>query len=134
MSVPGFNDESSLYQSGVSYYSSPEGTGTSGPGVLPAQGSSSCFGNCFQACALQCLAQPFWTWGSRFRNCSTKCNLQPCPPPTECQNGNCVCAPPFIVCNGKCTSLQDDPSNCGACGVQCPPWNFCSGGQCFPIT
>ena len=34
MSVPGFKGESSLYQSGVSYYSSPEGTGTSGPGVL----------------------------------------------------------------------------------------------------
>jgi len=24
-----------------------------------------------------------------------------------------------IVCNGRCTSIQDDPHNCGSCGYDC---------------
>lgn len=132
MSIPGFSAEASVYRSAVPYGPALSWGGGSNSVVRPAQ-DSSCFANCFELCAVQCFANPFWTWGSCLNNCSSKCTLQPCPVPLVCQNGSCVCAPPFTVCNGACTSLQNDPSNCGSCGNQCPPWNFCEGGQCFPI-
>jgi hypothetical protein len=53
----------------------------------------------------------------------------------RCLNGGCVCSQPTPNnCKGTCTSLLDDPSNCGQCDHLCPPGNFCSNGQCYPIT
>ena len=44
---------------------------------------------------------------------------QPCSPGFECVRGNCTCI--YKICNSTvCTTLQE-PSNCGACGVECPP-------------
>lgn len=134
MRIPGFSGQSSIFKSAVTYSSARAAGEGSGSRVHPAQGSSSCWLSCFWPCLSQCFAMPPWTFGSCFSACVTACNLQPCPHPTVCQNGSCVCAPPYTDCNGTCTSLLDDPNNCGSCGFQCPPWNFCEGGQCFPIT
>ena len=126
MSIPGFKGESSIYRGAVTYYSAQVGGGRSSSGLRPAQGPSSCWASCFERCFSGCVSQPIWTWGTCINNCNAKCNQQPCPALEVCQNGSCVCAPPFTDCNGTCTSLLDDPNNCGACGVQCPPGNYCA--------
>src|SRR5438105_2695770 len=33
-------------------------------------------------------------------------------------------------CAGACTSLPSDPTNCGACGNDCPQGTVCFGGSC----
>jgi hypothetical protein len=51
-----------------------------------------------------------------------------------CVNGRCEywCADGAAYCNGMCTYLGNDPSNCGACGNVCPAEApFCSFGQCW---
>jgi len=35
----------------------------------------------------------------------------------------------MTLCTLGCANLQTDPSNCGACGRQCPTL-YCGGGQC----
>lgn len=70
-------------------------------------------------------------------NCGGACVT--CPVNGQCSGTSCVCVDPTPTnCNGTCTSLQDDPNNCGACGLRCPPNNFCAplGGvpTCSPIT
>jgi subtilisin-like proprotein convertase family protein len=37
-----------------------------------------------------------------------------------------------LDCNGVCREVALDPSNCGACGVVCPPGTNCAGGSCQP--
>jgi hypothetical protein len=40
------------------------------------------------------------------------------------------CGPGTALCNGTCTVLAFDPSNCGACGTQCQKGQACSNGKC----
>lgn len=51
-----------------------------------------------------------------------------------CQSGAPSCLPPFVLCGPSCADLSNDPSNCGSCGVHCPPGAACSFGACtaFP--
>ena len=36
-------------------------------------------------------------------------------------------------CNGMCVEVELDPSNCGSCGHQCGPGEYCAGGICQTI-
>jgi hypothetical protein len=74
--------------------------------------------------------------------------------PTDCDGGTCtptndggsvdaqpkdvgapdaLCPNTQTVCNGKCTDTLSDPSNCGACGLDCSG-GTCSGGTCTLAT
>lgn len=67
-----------------------------------------------------------------------------CPASQLCVSGHCVvgCTPGLTMCAGRmdggvaayCAGLQDDPSNCGGCGVQCsaPAHEVarCTAGHC----
>jgi len=71
-----------------------------------------------------------------------------CPPPNKICNGVCtdirgdssncgacgnVCAPNTSCCSGTCSDLTSDPNNCGDCGAPCPPGTCCAGGSgCCP--
>jgi hypothetical protein len=46
-----------------------------------------------------------------------------------CTNEVCACPCGQSVCGGACTSLLDDPHNCGACGTVCSS-GVCINGQC----
>jgi hypothetical protein len=48
----------------------------------------------------------------------------------ECRDGTCVCPDGLTDCNGTCVDKTTDPSNCGACELQCDS-NVCDGGTCF---
>jgi hypothetical protein len=62
----------------------------------------------------------------------------------NCSTGNCdasstveeqSCSPgstyPWAVCNGVCTTIDDDPRNCGGCGIRCPfKFPDCYQGVC----
>jgi hypothetical protein len=41
-----------------------------------------------------------------------------------------ACAQGEACCNGECVQTGRDPNNCGACGVQCGPCQFCNSGTC----
>ncbi|MBI5513434.1 MAG: hypothetical protein HY909_06665 [Deltaproteobacteria bacterium] len=47
-----------------------------------------------------------------------------------CVGGGAACAAGLCVCAGRCTSLQTDTANCGACGNVCPPRMVCTAGRC----
>jgi hypothetical protein len=81
-------------------------------------------------------------------NCG-KCGIV-CGAGMGCSNGVCTqnatmadagttqtCAPPGVMCGGPmgpyCSSLTNDPSNCGACGRQCPASTYCSNSACVPM-
>jgi len=86
--------------------------------------------------------------------CGGECH-PPCPPGSSFSRLNCKCVseckPGFTYdwlterctcgmtscsanspdcCNGKCTNLQSDIDNCGACGVRCLPPKKCINGSC----
>lgn len=42
----------------------------------------------------------------------------------------CCPAPAPNCCNGRCTNVLGDSSNCGRCGSACPAGESCQGGQC----
>jgi hypothetical protein len=72
------------------------------------------------------------------RLCGTCGSYVCCAEPGPYENGACVdgqcfywCAPGAVECLGICTSLADDPYNCGACGNVCPASShYCDGGTC----
>lgn len=48
--------------------------------------------------------------------------------------GGLSCTPPLVDCGGVCVDItDDDPLNCGACGVQCPS-EICQNSQCVGST
>ena len=44
--------------------------------------------------------------------------------------GGVVCGTKQIACAGSCTTIEDDPRNCGACGNICPQGTVCYDGAC----
>ena len=40
------------------------------------------------------------------------------------------CPPGFASCDGACTAVRYDPSNCGTCGHACGDGQVCAGGEC----
>ena len=40
------------------------------------------------------------------------------------------CPPSYLQCNGACTDVQNDPTNCGACGTACSKGQLCTAGKC----
>jgi hypothetical protein len=50
---------------------------------------------------------------------------------TETQSCSGSSGYPYAVCNGVCTTLDDDPYNCGGCGYRCPfKFPVCNQGAC----
>lgn len=41
-----------------------------------------------------------------------------------------TCAADEVVCGGRCSSIQIDSSNCGACGTSCAAYQECNAGAC----
>ena len=81
-------------------------------------------GACGNACPIPANSTPTCTNGA----CGFVCNTEffPC--------GSGCCETGNACCNGVCTSLSNDPRNCGACGQVCPvPANStatCTNGMC----
>ncbi|HEY8040574.1 MAG TPA: hypothetical protein VIF15_12300 [Polyangiaceae bacterium] len=48
----------------------------------------------------------------------------------EAGDGASTCAAPKTACGSTCTSLTNDPKNCGKCGVACGANQVCNLGQC----
>lgn len=59
--------------------------------------------------------------GSCEKNCSDQ---------KTCQNGECKCKTPLILCQDECTDILIDPNHCGICGTQCSSIEVCADGVC----
>lgn len=44
--------------------------------------------------------------------------------------GSLVCGAGQAPCNGACVDIQNNPANCGNCGVACPLGQLCQAGVC----
>ncbi|MEZ4392902.1 MAG: MXAN_6577-like cysteine-rich protein [Polyangiales bacterium] len=57
---------------------------------------------------------------------------QACTTGQSCSAGACTstCAGGTSLCSGSCVNLQDDTSNCGACGRACASTQSCTAGAC----
>jgi hypothetical protein len=72
--------------------------------------------------------------------CSTTTEDPATPSAQACTGGGCTssgapCATNKRDCNGNAADecevdIANDPSNCGACGTQCPAGGFCADGKC----
>jgi len=85
-----------------------------------------------------CLAACHTCGGDTDRLCGNCGSMVCCDVPDAyeqgaCINGQCTywCADGATDCGGFCTSLRDDPYNCGACGNVCSESApFCYAGTC----
>jgi hypothetical protein len=51
-----------------------------------------------------------------------------------CADGQCAatCAADQKMCGSSCADFNRDPSNCGGCGIVCPPGRpNCQMGTCY---
>ena len=103
-------------------------------------------GSCTQVgCAAgltYCEEQPGWApagcydLSSDYLHCGSCMHQCPSAGPVEmtCSGGECVVTDcgDLTDCTGNldCTSLADDPNNCGACGVVCDS-GICEAGSCY---
>lgn len=67
--------------------------------------------------------------------CEESCEDLECPLNFVCADGECRCGLPYTLselCGEECLYVDDDPQNCGGCGVRCldPAAPFCSDGRC----
>lgn len=59
------------------------------------------------------------------------CGVQCCAPCDQCISGTCQ-STGTDFCNGQCTDLSSDQSNCGSCGIACGDCFICKQGSCVP--
>ena len=53
------------------------------------------------------------------------------PASSACSSDGGFCADGgLICCEGSCTDISSDPSNCGGCGYSCSSGATCFGGTC----
>jgi len=52
-----------------------------------------------------------------------------CPHLKACDNGECVCEPPFMTCGNACTDVTSDADHCGECDNACDS-GVCEDGVC----
>jgi hypothetical protein len=71
------------------------------------------------------------------RNEGETCNaVKTCCENMHCCKGHCqeapcnACPAGQKVCEGKCTHVKIDESNCGDCGIVCPAGYLCENGHC----
>ena len=90
-----------------------------------------CDGNPANGCEQNILADPTNCGG-----CNIVCPNRPNSIPV-CTAGICgfICSPGFRDCdgipvNGCETNINTDEDNCGNCGVNCNPFQSCTGGTC----
>jgi hypothetical protein len=78
------------------------------------------------------------------RSCPTKKKRNQCLEACRACNGNtsrlcgscgayACCAAGAACCNGTCTDLNSDASNCGACGYVCAAGRVCANGTCVVL-
>ncbi len=105
------------------------GDGTCAPGCAQA-GDTDC------PCATDQVCDP--ACGPMDADCQACFNPMSdgaCPPGCEVFNSDpdCPCppgAPTRCAGSASCTNLDNDPANCGACGVSCVAGQACAAGQC----
>lgn len=61
--------------------------------------------------------------------CDNRCD----PDLGSCEGGECLCPTGYHPCgsDNRCESTHNDSRNCGACGVDCAPGEYCKDGQCI---
>jgi hypothetical protein len=67
------------------------------------------------------------------KTCATLsgCVAKTCPDSRICRwDGQCVCPAGWDICSGECADLDNDPADCGQCGVVCGPLMSCVDGKC----
>ncbi len=50
--------------------------------------------------------------------------------PSGSSSGGPTCGSNQVICGSACADLQDDPANCGACGMACGKGQACASGAC----
>jgi hypothetical protein len=86
-------------------------------------------GGCGITCDIteQCISGKCVSYTCGNGKCDLTENCSTCP--QDC--GSCQCSVPTPdLCNGKCTNILSDSSNCGACGQACQTGYFCENGVC----
>jgi len=53
-----------------------------------------------------------------------------CKSMATCQDGSCVCLPPYSDCGVFCKNLTNDVDHCGACGNKCTGGYPCTDSEC----
>src|SRR5215469_8596113 len=126
--IPGFTAETSVYQSRRYYRSRAQRTDD-----VNAEGASAL--GCVFASARSC--QPCEPDESSPTGCSKTCNLPngedttiPCKP---CPGGCVGCHANQACCNGVCTNVLSDPSNCGICHQSCGVGQACCNATCVDM-
>jgi hypothetical protein len=61
---------------------------------------------------------------------SFECEQAVCVALDPCASGICECISPEVECGGRCTNLENDNVNCGACDNSCPSETTCKKGSC----
>jgi hypothetical protein len=85
------------------------------------RGYGNCDGNAANGCEASLLDDE-----SNCGSCGT-----PCSRGQFCVNGTCSsCAPPQVLCSGRCVDTSTNPSHCGACGRLCLSGQQCVQGRC----
>jgi hypothetical protein len=76
-------------------------------------------------CAPDCPAGSVCVNGACYTSVCDPAPVYPNPQPCAADDGTAG-----LCCAGACQETQNDPKNCGGCGVQCPAGQSCEAGVC----